>query len=93
MPACLPIHAHLGALVVMMLISNWFALFVLRQSFFDPAEMDRLICGENSPWSIEDLRDSCKADHGYTLDSPAVQVRLSAVVCLSRSVFLPVRSH
>ena len=57
-----------------------FASVIEQQNFFEPAEMDRLICGENSPWSVEELRDSCKADHGYTLDSPAVQVSLSRAV-------------
>ena len=87
--------------------------------FFEPAEMDRLLCGEQKPWytpqpqpqpqpafltsltlkswnssscklsgvqncglkklfglcrTMEELREACHADHGYTLDAPAVQV-------------------
>ena len=85
--------------------------------FFEPAEMDRLLCGEQKPWytpqtltptrlltshfeivefvvvqivgcaklrsdgklfglcrTLEERREACHADHGYTLDAPAVQV-------------------
>lgn len=51
--------------------------------FFEPAEMDRLLCGEQKPWTMEELREACHADHGYTFDSPAVQALFQTLVELS----------
>merc|ERR1711865_1003978 len=40
---------------------------------FDADELDRLLCGEQKEWTLEELREHTVADHGYTVDSAAVQ--------------------
>jgi E3 ubiquitin-protein ligase TRIP12 len=43
-------------------------------SLFYPSEMDQLFCGSSyEPWSIKYLMESCRPDHGYTLDSQAIR--------------------
>jgi len=43
---------------------------------FYPDELDQIFCGSAGggfiPWELKTLMDSCKPDHGYTFDSPAI---------------------
>jgi len=48
--------------------------------FFSPSELDILINGTEEIWSEEMLRESIKADHGYTIDSPAIQKLIQIMV-------------
>ena len=41
-------------------------------SFFRPAELEQMMCGDSAPWALEELWESTKADHGYTPTSPCV---------------------
>jgi len=42
--------------------------------YFFPEEMDQLFCGSRyQPWSLRELADACRTDHGYTHDSETVQ--------------------
>ncbi|KAI8324974.1 hypothetical protein GQ54DRAFT_36066 [Martensiomyces pterosporus] len=53
-------------------------------SIFTPAELSRLVgpSPESEDWSMPTLLNSVKADHGFSLSSPAVQMFLSFMECL-----------
>lgn len=41
--------------------------------YFRPAELNRALCGDSAHWSMDILRRACKIDHGYTIESRAIQ--------------------
>ncbi|OQR76861.1 putative E3 ubiquitin-protein ligase TRIP12-like [Tropilaelaps mercedesae] len=41
--------------------------------YFRPNELNRALCGDSAYWSMDVLRTACKIDHGYTVDSRAIQ--------------------
>lgn len=41
--------------------------------YFRPAELNRALCGDSAYWSLDILRGACKIDHGYTVESRAIQ--------------------
>lgn len=44
---------------------------------FYPEELENVFCGSGSlnfnKWEVKTLQDCCRADHGYTQESPAIQ--------------------
>jgi len=49
---------------------------ICNLQMFHPDELDQIFCGNMaggySSWDFKTLMDSCKPDHGYTVDSPAI---------------------
>ncbi|CAJ1968460.1 unnamed protein product [Sphenostylis stenocarpa] len=39
---------------------------------FNEEELERMLCGENDSWAINELGDNIKFDHGYTASSPPI---------------------
>lgn len=48
--------------------------------YFRPSELDRAMCGDSALWSLEVLTEACKIDHGYTVDSRAIQFLFEIMV-------------
>ncbi|POO01586.1 Coatomer beta subunit [Trema orientale] len=53
--------------------SGFNQVFPIEQlQIFTEEELERLLCGENDSWAVDELVDHVKFDHGYTASSPPV---------------------
>jgi len=67
---------------VVLVCTCLYLLFVLSCHVIGPVclsvclsvQLDQLFCGSSfEPWSVRYLMESCRPDHGYTQDSPAIK--------------------
>lgn len=53
--------------------SGFYQVFPIEHlQVFTAEELERLICGEQDSWALNELLDNMKFDHGYTSSSPSI---------------------